>query len=162
MTQERNTYLSFTLEDNQYALAVDAVQRVVRAVHITELPKVPNVVHGIINFEGKVIPVCNARSRFHLPAREIALSDQFIIARIPKRTVALAVDATTGLIELSDNLIVPSEKILPNIEYIKGVIKLESGLHLIHDLEQFLSLEEEAQLDEAMKTASFPENNDQS
>ncbi len=44
-----------------------------------------------------------------------------------------------------------SDKIMPDTEYVEGVLKLEDGLILIHDLDTFLSLEEEERLSNAMK-----------
>jgi purine-binding chemotaxis protein CheW len=46
-------------------------------------------------------------------------------------------------------LVLP-EKILPRLEYVDSVLRLEDGMILIHDLEQFLSLEEERVLEESM------------
>jgi len=39
--------------------------------------------------------------------------------------------------------LIETEDILPKIEYVDGVIKLADGMILIHDLDSFLSLEEE-------------------
>lgn len=79
------------------------------------------------------------------------LSDQLIIAHTSRRTVALVADAVSGVIERSEQEVIAAEKVLPDIEYVEGVIKLEDGMILIHDLNKFLSLEEEEALDNAMK-----------
>ena len=39
----------FTLDDQRYALHLSAVERVVRAVEITLLPKAPEIVLGVIS-----------------------------------------------------------------------------------------------------------------
>ena len=79
------------------------------------------------------------------------LSDQLIIAHTSRRTVALVADAVSGVIERSEQEVIAAEKVLPGIEYVEGVVKLEDGMILIHDLNKFLSLEEEQALDNAMK-----------
>jgi len=61
----------FELAGQKYALQLSAVQLVVRAVEITPLPKAPACVAGIINFQGRVVPVFNLRQRFQLPEREL-------------------------------------------------------------------------------------------
>jgi purine-binding chemotaxis protein CheW len=53
--------------------------------------------------------------------------------------------------ELPDHKIVPPEEILPEMDYVEGVVKLDNGMVFIHDLERFLSLEEESALDNALK-----------
>src|ERR1700712_4788121 len=89
---EPQPLIVFRLDDNRYGLRADAVERVVRTVEITPLPKAPPTVLGVINAEGQVIPVFDMRRRFQLPERMPDLSDHLIIARAGGRRVALAVD----------------------------------------------------------------------
>lgn len=140
----------FSLDEQRYALHLAAVERVVRAVEVTPLPKAPAIVLGVINVQGGIIPVVNLRQRFRLPEREIDLRDQFIIAHTSKRPVALAADAVAGVVELPEHKTMAGEKILPGLEYVEGVARLEGDLILIHDLDTFLSLEEDRELDEAL------------
>lgn len=146
----RNQIVIFTLDEPRCALYLSAVERVVRVVEITLLPKAPEIVMGIINFQGRVIPVIDVRKRFRLPAREMHLDDQFIIARASRRTVALAVDSVSGAHELEDGGIESVEQSLPFAEHIQGVAKTKDGIVLIYDLDKFLSLDEERALDEAL------------
>ena len=140
----------FRLDEQHYALHLPAVERVVRTVEITPLPKAPEIVLGVINAHGQVIPVVNVRKRFRLPEREVDLDDHIMIARTSKRLLALPVDSVEGVIEYPEEQVVVSEKIVPGMEYVEGVLKLPDGLILIHNLEKFLSLKEEKALDGAM------------
>ena len=141
----------FVLDGQRYALYLSAVERIARVVEITPLPKAPGVVLGVINVGGRIIPVVDIRKRFGLPAREINLSDQLVIASTSRRRVALVVDSVIGVKEDSVASMVAAEQILPRMEYVKGVVKLEDGMILIHDLNTFLSLEEETALDSALQ-----------
>jgi purine-binding chemotaxis protein CheW len=141
----------FTLDDQRYALSLPVVGRVVRIVAITPLPNAPDIILGVVNFQGQVIPVINVRRRFCLPEREIAISDQLLVAHTARRPVALVVDAVLDIIACEAQSLIAAENILPKIEYVEGVVKLEDGLILIHDLDKFLSLEEEDFLDQALE-----------
>jgi purine-binding chemotaxis protein CheW len=120
-------------------------------VAITPLPKAPDIILGVINFQGRVIPVVNMRRRFGLPEREVALSDQLVIAHTARRPVALVADTVLDVLACSEQSLIAAENILPTMEYVEGVVKLEDGLILIHDLSRFLSLEEENFLDQALE-----------
>lgn len=140
----------FALDEQRYAIYLSSVERIVSMVEITPFPKAPEIVIGIINLQGRIIPVINIRKRFGLPDKETDLNDQLIIARTSRRSVALVADAVTGIIGCSDDKVVKVEQILPKAGYIDGVVKLEDGMVLIHDLEKFLSLEEEEKLGKAL------------
>ncbi len=141
----------FTLDDNRFALPLSHVDRVVRMVEITPLPKAPEIVMGIINVEGLIIPVVNIRRRFRLPERNCNLYNQIILAKTPRRTLGIVVDTVIGVAQYANKDITPADNILPCIDYVKGVVKFKDGMALIHDIETFLSLEEEKILDNAMK-----------
>jgi len=140
----------FMLDEQRYGLRLSAVERVTRAVEVTPLPCAPDIVLGVINLAERVVPVVNIRKRFHLLEKEAGLDEQLIVARAGRRTVALLVDSTSALVEVSAGDVIRSSKILPRLDYVDGVARLEDGMILIHDLDKFLSLEEERALDAAM------------
>jgi len=142
----------FTLTDWRYGLPLHAVDRIVRIAEVNPLPKAPDIVLGVVNVQGLIIPVINLRRRFRLPEREIAATDQLIVAHTARRPVALVADAVTGVIEYSDRDVAAARDVLPEIEYAEGVVKLDDGLVLIHDLDKFLLLDEEAALVEALRS----------
>lgn len=149
---DSNIFLAFALDGRRYALPLLAVDKVVRVVEITPLPKAPDIVLGVVNIQGRVIPVINMRRRFCLPERDIALTDQLVVAHTVRRPVALVVNAVLDVIACPAQSLIAVENVLPNIEYVEGVAKLAGGLILIHDLDQFLSLEEENFLAHALET----------
>lgn len=142
--------LTFVVGDVRYALRVDAVNRIVRLPEITTLPEAPPVVTGIVNVAGRIIPVISLRRRFRLSDKECALSDRLIIAHTGKRTVALAVDSVAEVVGRTEHQIVRAEMLVPGIRQIEGVIMLDDGLALIHDLHRCLALDEEQKLDAAL------------
>jgi purine-binding chemotaxis protein CheW len=144
----------FRLDERRYALPLAAVERVVRAVDVTPLPKAPPIVLGAINVHGRVLPVLNVRRRFLMPDREICPADWFLLAHTARHTVVLVVDESEGMLERPQAEIVLSTQIVPGLEPFPGVLRLDDGLVVIHDLERFLSLDEARALDEAMEATS--------
>ena len=140
----------FELEQRRYALSLETVERVIRIVAVTPLPKAPEIVLGAINLQGRLIAVMNVRARFRLPDRSLALSDQLIIARTRNRPVALLVDAVAGVFEYPESQVVAAQALVPGTDYVAGVVRLSDGMLLIHDPDRFLSLDEEQRLDEAL------------
>ena len=140
----------FTMDGQRYAVPLSVVDRVVRMVEITPVPQIPEIVLGVINAQGRIIPVVDIRKRFCLPARAPHLSDQLLIARTSKRAVALVVDAVSEVVTLSSKEVVLGETVIAHLDYVTGAVKRPDGLILIHDLDRFLSLEEEQGLHDAI------------
>ncbi len=124
------TLVMFALDNQKYALHLSAVETIIRAVEFTPLPKAPKIVNGIVNFQGKIIPVFNIRKRFNLPVKETNLNDRLIIAHTSKRMVVLIVDSVSNVISKSKEEIINATKILPEIKYVEGILKLKEGIIL--------------------------------
>jgi purine-binding chemotaxis protein CheW len=140
----------FGLDAGRYALPLAVVDRIVRAAHVTPLPLAPQAVLGAIDVEGHVLPVFNLRHKFRLPERTVDPTDHFLIARTTQRTVVLVIDAAHGVLEHPAAAVIDAAHIAPTLGHVLGVISLEDGLVLIHDLEVFLSPDEARALDQAM------------
>lgn len=142
--------LVFRAAEARYAVAVEAVERVVAMVKITPLPKAPEIVRGVVNFQQRIVPVVDLRVRFRLAPREPALSDRLVLARTARRTVALMVEHVEGVAECADERIFAARTVVPGAEHVDGLVDLGDGLVLIQDLERCLSLDEQRALDEAL------------
>ena len=130
-------FVVFRLDDQRYALPLTAVERIVRMVEVTPVPEADESLLGVINVQGRIIPVVNTRKRFRLSAKEPSISDQLIIARVGSRSLALVADAVTGVLESSPDEFIPADDILPGMDHVHGVLKQGDGMVLLHDLDTF-------------------------
>ncbi len=148
---DKISYLVFNLLSGRYALLAARAERVLAAAETTPLPNAPEAVRGVINLGGEILPVFDLKRRFNLPAREMRLSDQFIIARSAGRRVALLTDGNADFVEAASGEVTELDGVVKGTKYLKGVLNLEGALVLIHDLDAFLSGEESARLDGALE-----------
>ena len=118
-----------------------AVASIVRLVAITPVPHTPpEIVLGVINVQGWIMPVVNLRRHFRLPARALGPNDQLLFVHAARRPVALVIDAATEIAALADQDAIAEEKILAHLECIAGLVKGVDGLMLLHNLDRLLSL----------------------
>lgn len=132
----------FTIDDQQFALNLRIVQRIVRAVEVTHVPEAPAAVLGVINVEGKIIPVVNSRRRLGLPERDLDLNDLFIIVQQGKRQLALVADDVKPVMELPESDFVTSSDVLPEAGFVQGVAKVDSGMIIQLQVDKALSAED--------------------
>lgn len=143
-------YVVVRLDNVSIGLLASAVERVVQAVEVTPLPQAPGVALGVIDVHGSIIPVVNFRGRFGLPHRDIALSDQLILARTPERSLAFVADAVEGVIEHPESDITDLSTVVSGLHQIIGMAKSQGDIVFIHDLERFLTINEAKSLDIAI------------
>ena len=147
-------YLVFSLDGRRIALPLTSVDKVFRAVEITFLPEAPEVALGVINVQGRVVPVLSIRRQFRLPDRDLQLSDRLIIAHSSRGQVALLVDEVIGVIAPHGAEVTAAEDILAGLHNLDGVVKSPEHLIVVQDLDRILTPEEEGVLSGAEETVA--------
>ena len=150
MNSSAGQFVAFTVAGQSFAMPLASVDRVVRMVEVTALPGGPEIVTGVIDLQGCVIPVFDIRKRFSLPPSPIKPSDQLIVVRTSARSISIPVDSVTGLITPKLGDVTHSEQFAPGNPYVIGATQVSGELTLIYDLEKFLSIDEESILDDAL------------
>lgn len=143
--------VAFSIEGQRYALHLPVVERVLRMVAVSPLPKAPAIILGVVNFHGQVIPVLDLQRRFGLSSRNHGLSSRLLVARTSRRTIALPVNEVLGVQEVAAETVTLPDAVFPGIGLVAGIVALPDGVLFIHDLDAFLSLDEEQRLAEALE-----------
>lgn len=145
--------LVFRLGQHRFGLPLADIVEVVPAVAVTPFPGAPDVVEGVIDVRGQVVPVLDIRARFRIPPNPLEPSDHFVLARVGGRRFALRANEALDLVRIPEEAITPSVSVVPETDLIAGVARLADGLVLIHDLRKFLTEEESLRIDCALGVA---------
>ena len=140
----------FMVEGTRYAVSLLAVERAYGMPAVSPLPGAPPAVLGMINLHGLPVAVVDPRRRLGLPPREYGVAAHLLIARTPRRTLAIPTDEVVGVVELDGTAVTPAAAVALGLPP-DGIAALPDGLLLIHDLDAFLTPEEEAQIDRALE-----------
>lgn len=135
-----NHILVFTIGESRHALPLSVIDRVIRTVEVTRLSETPGLIRGVINLQGKVIPVIDLRHRLGLPWREQMPEDRLIIAHTSRRMVAVMADSVNGVPQLSSRDLFTANADLAWAEDVIGMTKLDEDLIPIYSLDRLLSL----------------------
>lgn len=93
--------LSFLIDKERFAIPLDEVVRCVRAVAVTPVPDNLDMIHGVINYHGEIIPVINLRKRFSMKEKPLSVEDCFLIVAGTTGKLALVVDRFENVVNVS-------------------------------------------------------------
>lgn len=150
-----NQILVFTLDNLSYGIPIYAVIKVYHAVEVWPLPKAPKIVTGIINVKGQVIPVIDIRKILALTQCKMELYNRLVLVNTGKRIVALLVDSVNGILNLDINQQLDSHKQLLYGEFVSGALKVDGGFIYIYNLDRFLCIDEEYEIEQALKYETY-------
>ena len=140
-------YLTFALADEEYGLPVLKVREIIKMMEITQVPKVPAHVKGVINLRGKVIPIVDLRLKFGLPAQDATERTCIIVvdvgAQRRARMLGVIVDAVSEVLNITPTEIeqTPDFGEQINTDYMQGLAKVKSTVKILLDLDCVLGAE---------------------
>lgn len=137
-------FVTFSLDDELYALRVERVREVIRVQRITRVPQAPAHVRGVHNLRGAILPVLEVRTRLGLEPAEIGPRSRIVVAESRHRRIGLLVDAVHQVIRIPESAVEPPP---PEVhhrlsEYVVGVVPAHGRLALLLSLDKLLVLPE--------------------
>ena len=148
INKKLNSYLTFTLHKEVFALEIEKVVEILEVPHITHIPKAPRYMKGVVNLRGQVIPLIDTCQKFGLPAIEIDQNTCIIIIdlEIAERNIRFGamVDQVQEVLEKEEGSLLPSPSIEANynLEFIKGIIRDKEDFVIVLDIDKTFSTDE--------------------
>lgn len=142
------SYLTFRLEGELFAVTVSKVLEILEIRQITKVPQTPVYMRGVLNLRGSVLPVIDTKFKFGMSKTEDTIDTCILVLAIEmdgeSLTIGALVDAVQEVIELDDRQIGPSPSIGSKYrsDFIKGMIKLNEQFIMLVDLDKIFSSEE--------------------
>jgi len=134
---------TFFLEREEYGVDVRLVQEIVRVSEITQVPRAPEFIRGVINLRGRIIPVIDLKRKLGLGEFALARASRIVVVKVRERLIGLLVDGASQVLKVPLSVIeaAPEEVVQIDQNFIRGVAKLEGRLIILVDLPKVLQLE---------------------
>lgn len=160
------TYLSFKLDEEVFAINVSKVLNILEMKPITRVPKSPDYLKGVINLRGTVLPVVDLRIKFGLPENNITVDTNIIVLNIEKEgetiMLGILIDAVREVLEFKTEEISPSPAIGTkyNSGFIKGMWRVDENFIMILDIDKVFSVEDIIDFQEHLSVENIKEEQD--
>lgn len=130
----------FSLEDSFFAVDIMRIKEIIQPQKLSNLPRASQLLEGVINLRGNVIPVMDLRKRFLMPPLPEGKNSKLLIVTLARQMLALAVD------EVMEVITIPAKDIKPppdvdegvEIEFLLGVCLYQEQVFMIIDIDALL------------------------
>lgn len=152
-----NSFLSFKLGDEEFAANVGKVLNILEMTRITEVPRAPEYMKGVINLRGTVLPVIDTRIKFGMSPITYTTNTCIVVLDIdmdgePVHVGAL-VDSVQAVLEFDTNQIMPAPSIGSKYrsEFIEGVVNADDRFIMILNMDAVFSTDELSMIQDKSK-----------
>lgn len=134
-------FLTFKVEDEILGVDIDYVLDIIGVQKITEIPKQPEFIKGLINLRGKILPVMDIRLRFDKSYRPYDDRSCIIVMEYNDNKIGVAVDRVLEVIKTNHALISkpPEDSKEYKNNYLSGVYENNNTVTMILDCEKLFS-----------------------
>lgn len=148
--------VTFRIADDLFAADVFSVERVLRWQTPTAIPDVPQWIEGVIDYQGRVVPVINLRRRFELPALEVRNETRILVFTAAGEWIGAVVDAVVEVSTLDMATVSPPPPLFRGLagEYLRGIVKRNDRLVILLDVPRLLTTTERLALDQQAAAAA--------
>lgn len=139
---ETNQYLTFTLDQEQYAADVGRVREVLELLPLTKLPRMPEYMKGVINIRGSVVPVVDLRRKFGMSEVSETVDTSIIVMDVGRGdknlTVGCLADSVEEVIDIPPDTIEPAPSFGTAVDtrFIDGIAKREEQFIILLDIDR--------------------------
>ena len=149
---DRQQYLTFMLSGENYAISILSIKEIIQYGQLTEVPRMPDFIRGVINLRGAVVPVIDLSARFGKQPTPIGLRNCIIIIEVAlgeeTQNVGVMVDAVNAVLEIPASDIEQAPSFGTNIraDFIEGMGKINGKFVIILNIQYVLSMDDMATL----------------
>jgi purine-binding chemotaxis protein CheW len=95
-------YLGFTLADESYALPLTSIREILKVPPVTQVPRAPHDVLGIVSVRGRVTTVIDLRRRLRMPESPMTKSTRVLLVDEGSEILGALVDGVLSVVRLSE------------------------------------------------------------
>lgn len=141
---QKDRYLTFQLGEEEYGIGIEHILEIVGMQKIAAVPDMPDFVRGVINLRGKVIPVIDVRTRFHMEPKAYDERTCVIVVSVGEAQIGLVVDTVSEVTDINENNISDPPRVGhgDKVRYIKGIGKVGTDVKILLDVDRLLREEE--------------------
>ncbi|MGZ4977445.1 MAG: chemotaxis protein CheW [Methylobacter sp.] len=150
--EEAQQYLTFMLSGETYAISILRIKEIIQYGQLTEVPRMPDFIRGVINLRGAVVPVIDLSARFGKLPTAIGRRNCIIIIEVDigdgTQSVGIMVDAVNAVLEIPGSEIEAAPTFGTNIraDFIAGMGKISGKFVIILNIQHVLSMDDMAAL----------------
>lgn len=148
-----NKVVIFKIEDEEYAVDIMQIERILDYTEPTKIPEAPPFVKGIIKYQEKILPIIDLKTRMHLEKYDDSNDHKIIVVKNKDRYIGLIVEMVSEVIDISNESIEETPEIIKCVlnDYVYGIVKLNDRIIILLDTDKIISIEEMINLNNSLQ-----------
>lgn len=145
-TEAPREYLAFLLTDETYAIPIERVREIVKVPVLTEVPRGPKELLGVMNLRGEVLPAYDVRARLLLlpqvkaitGPQDVPAKSRVVLVRSDEGDAGILTDGVEGVVRLLPSLTESAPPGGTEKPFLAGISRRGERLYILLDVDKVL------------------------
>jgi purine-binding chemotaxis protein CheW len=135
-------YLCFRVANEEYAINIMAIKEIIKPRDVTEVPRMPEFISGVISLRGIIIPIMDMRLRLALPSVQRTGRERVVVLRKGTGFCGVFVDEVLQVARINKADIEAPPAVLDGIDrdFVKGLGRFDKRMLILLNLETILDV----------------------
>jgi purine-binding chemotaxis protein CheW len=130
-------YLCFRVSDEIYGINIMDIKEIIKPREVTEVPRAPSFVSGIISLRGIIIPIIDMLDRLGLSRETVTGRERVIVVRHGESFSGLLVDEIIQVVRIKKDCFEAAPAVLEGIDrdFVSGIGRADGRMIILLNLE---------------------------
>jgi purine-binding chemotaxis protein CheW len=141
--EDLRRWLTLSLGNETYALDIRQISEIIKPREVTEVPRTPDFILGIISLRGIIVPVFDLGRRLRLAPAQVGPAARIIVCQAEGRNAGLLVDRISQVVNIPEGAIEPPPPVLSGLDrdLLAGVGRFQERMLILLHLPSVLNAE---------------------
>jgi purine-binding chemotaxis protein CheW len=139
---EYQEFLCFRVSSEIYAINIMVIKEIIKPREVTEVPRTPSFVSGVLSLRGIIIPVFNMRLRLGLPSMEKSARERIVVLRKGEEFFGFIVDEVIQVVRIAAAAMEKPPAVLDGIDrdFVSGIGRYNGQMLIVLNQDKILDL----------------------
>lgn len=135
-------FLCFRVSDEIYGINIMDIKEIIKPREVTEVPRAPNFVSGVLSLRGTIIPIIDMRVRLDLKHEEPTGKERIIVIKNNNSFSGLLVDEVIQVVQVQPDSVEAAPAVLDGIDrdFVRGLGRSDGRMIIILNLENIADI----------------------
>ncbi|MBI2355435.1 MAG: chemotaxis protein CheW [Deltaproteobacteria bacterium] len=136
-TDEYEEFLCIRVSDEIYGINIMQIKEIIKPRQVTEVPRAPSFVSGIISLRGIIIPILDMLDRLGLRRESVTGRERVVVVKYGETFTGLLVDEVIQVVRIAMDDFEPAPAVLDGIdrEFVAGLGRADNRMIILLNLE---------------------------
>lgn len=135
-------FLCFRVSDEIYGINIMDIKEIIKPREVTEIPRAPAFVSGVLSLRGTIIPVIDMRIRMGLVVENVTGKERIVVIKSNNSFSGLLVDEVIQVVQVQPSAVEAAPTVLDGIDrdFVSGLGRSDGRLIIILNLENIADI----------------------